>query len=283
MTHPAQPSAPLTTPPRSYLFAPGDRPERFDKAWDSPADALILDLEDAVTPERKALARQAVADWLKPGRPVWVRCNAVDTAWFADDLALAIRPGLLGFVLPKAEELPVALRAALQTQGLGLIALVETAVGMANADALARDPAVQRLAFGALDFQVDMGISGDGEELHAFRSRLVLASRLAGKPAPIDGISVAIDDGPALRGDTDRARRFGFGARLCIHPRQVPVVHELLAPSDADRQWAARVIAAMAASTGGAVAVDGKMVDRPVLLRAQAINAAPAATDRLRS
>lgn len=268
--------------PRSYLFVPGDRPERFDKAWDSPADAVILDLEDAVPPDRRDLARAAVAQWLAPERPVWVRCNAVDSPWFAGDLELAARPGLAGYMLPKAEQLPEVLLQRCQARGLGLIPLVETAAGLAACEALARAPTVERLAFGSIDFQVDLGIDGDDDGLLHFRSRLVLASRLAGRPAPIDGVTPSIDDEARVRAETQRARRLGLKARLCIHPRQVPWVHEELAPSDAERAWAQRVIAALAAAGGAAVSVDGKMVDRPVWLRALEIDAAPAASGRTR-
>jgi len=273
---------PAWLPCRTYLFVPGDRPERFDKAWNSSADAVILDLEDAVLPERKALARDAVSQWLRPGRPVWLRCNAVDSAWFSADTELASHPGVAGFIVPKAEALPDPLLAEASSRRIGLIALIETAQGIENAIALAREPGVVRLAFGALDFQVDIGIEDDDQALLYFRSRLVLASRLGDKLAPIDGVTPSIHDPAVIRNDTLRARRLGFGARLCIHPSQVDVVHDVLSPSDESRRWAERVVSAMASSVGGAVVVDGKMVDRPVVLRAQSILASPPAHQRLR-
>lgn len=274
---------PTRAAPRSYLFVPGDRPQRFDSAWNSPADEVILDLEDAVAPAQKDAARAAVAAWLRPDRPVWVRCNAADSAWFQDDLGLAAVPGLAGFVMPKAETLPPALLELARMHGLGLIPLVETAQGIDLCEALARAPAVTRLAFGSIDFQVDLGIAGEDDGLLLFRSRLVLASRLAGRPAPIDGVTPSIDDEAQVRADTRRSRRLGLKARLCIHPRQVPWVHEELAPTATERDWARRVIEAMAAARGAAVAVDGKMVDRPILLRAQEIDAAPAPSARTRA
>lgn len=261
--------------PRSYLFVPGDRPERFDKAWASAADAVILDLEDAVAPTRKPLAREAIAGWLDPSRPVWLRLNAADGADFGDDLALIDRPGVAGVLLPKAEDLPAELARATRERGLGLVAIIETAVGMSRAEHLAATPGVQRLAFGALDFQVDCGIEGDDEALQAFRSRLVLASRLGGLPAPVDGVTPSIDDAEAVRRDTLRARQFGFGGKLCIHPAQIATVHREFSPSDAERAWAQRVIEAIERAQGAAVQVDGRMVDRPVWLRAQRIAAAP--------
>lgn len=261
--------APISADPRSYLFVPGDRPERFDKAWASGADAVILDLEDAVAPGRKAAARAAVAAWLDRSRPVWIRINPTDAPGWRDDLALLQQPGVAGAVVPKAESLPAPMVELAAQHGIGLIALVETAIGIHRAEALARTPGVARLAFGSIDFQVDLGIEGDDDALLFFRSQLVLASRLGGLPAPIDGVTVDTSDAVQLRRDTERSRRLGFGAKLCIHPAQVQTVHEVLNPGAAEREWAQRVIAAMQASGGAAVAVDGKMVDRPVLLRAQ--------------
>ena len=137
--------------------------------------------------------------------------------------------------------------------------------------ARARAEGVERLLFGSIDLQLDLGIEGDGDELLAFRSEVVLASRLAGIAAPVDGVCTAIDDAAALDADTRRARKLGFAGKLCIHPRQVAVVHAAFAPSADEIAWAKRVVAAIDASKSGAVAVDGKMVDRPVLLRAQTI------------
>jgi citrate lyase subunit beta/citryl-CoA lyase len=140
---------------------------------------------------------------------------------------------------------------------------------------IAAAPRVARLVFGSIDFQADLGIEGDDDALLFFRSQLVLASRLASIAAPIDGVTVSTTDARQLQHDTQRARRLGFGAKLCIHPQQVETVHAGFAPSDAEREWAARVIAAMAHSAGAAVSVDGRMVDRPVLLKAQRIAAQP--------
>jgi citrate lyase subunit beta/citryl-CoA lyase len=256
--------------PRSYLFVPGDRPERFAKACASGAHAVIVDLEDAVAPEHKVAARAAVAAWLHPDHPVLVRINAADTDWFRDDCALAGSPGVAGIVLPKAQRLEDIER--LRAAGApAVLPLIETAAGFEQARALAGAAGVQRLVFGSIDFQLDLGITGEDEELMAFRSGLVLASRLAGAAAPVDGVSAAIDDPERLAADAARARRFGFGGKLCIHPKQVQGVNAAFGPSEADVRWARRVLEAAGAAGGAAVAVDGKMVDRPVLLRAQAI------------
>ena len=260
---------------RSYLFVPGDRPERFDKAWASAADEVIFDLEDAVAPAHKARARDAIAGWLDGARPVWLRVNAVDTEWFADDLRLASEPGVVGVMLSKAETIPGELTALHQARGVALIALIETALGLARAQELATAPAVQRLAFGALDFQADLGIEGDNDELLFFRSQLVWQSRLAGLAPPVDGVTVALGDEAELTRDARRARRLGFGAKLCIHPEQLELVHAAFAPDAAQRAWAQRVLAALEAGGAGAVALDGRMVDRPVALKAQRIAATP--------
>ena len=270
-------AAPSGALARSYLFVPGDRPERFDKAWASDADEIIIDLEDAVAPAGKEQARHSVAGWLDPRRPVWLRVNAVDSAWFEDDLRLACEPGLAGIVLPKAEAVPDALLGLLQQGRIGgVIALIETAEGLRCAREIAATPGMRRLAFGSIDFQVDLGIEGDGDELLFFRSQLVWQSRLAGLPAPIDGVATAINDETLVRTQALHSRRLGFGARLCIHPRQLAPVHEAFTPGAAERAWATRVMAALEASGGAAVAVDGRMVDRPVWLQAQRIaNASP--------
>jgi citrate lyase subunit beta/citryl-CoA lyase len=261
--------------PRSYLFVPADRPERFAKAQASGADAVIVDLEDAVAPQAKDAARRALAEWLtRPAdagrRPVVVRIDAAGTVGHAADIALCRAGDVAAIMVPKAERTEDLARIA-AAAGKPLIALIETALGMDNVRAIARAPAVARLAFGSIDFQLDLGIAGDGEELLAYRCALVLASRVAGLPPPIDGVCTAIADGAAVQADAQRARRLGFGAKLCIHPAQVAVVNLAFTPGEQELAWARRVVDAIRRSAGAAVAVDGKMVDKPVLLRAEAL------------
>ena len=254
--------------PRSYLFVPADRPERYAKALASGADAVIVDLEDAVAPAAKEHARAALADWLAHGAgQVIVRINAADTAWFNADLALLRSARISAVMLPKAERCEDLARVPHDC----LLPLVETAAGVDALREIARAPRVQRLVFGSIDLQADLGIGGDDDELLLFRSQLVLQSRLAGIAPPVDGVCTALDDAAALEGEARRARRLGFGAKLCIHPHQVVTVNRAFTPSDEELAWARRVIDAAAAAGGGAVAVDGKMVDKPVLLRAQAL------------
>ena len=268
--------------PRSYLVVPADRPERFAKALSSGADAVIVDLEDAVTPDAKASARAALSRWLAgaaasaPRVPLFVRINPPGTDWFDADLALCGRStAVSGVMLPKAErvaDLEAVQRAA---PGRPLIPLIETAEGFDHLRALAGAAGVQRLAFGSIDFQLDLGIqAGDGSDgtaLLFFRLQLVLASRLAWLLPPIDGVTTALDDDAPVVRDAQAARQLGFGAKLCIHPRQVAAVNTGFMPSDAELDWARRVVEAVSHSGGAAVAVDGKMVDKPVLLRARAV------------
>lgn len=269
--------------PRSYLFVPGDRPERFDKACAAGADAVIVDLEDAVAPARKTAARASVAAWLSPAQPVLLRINSADSEWFAQDLELCTLPGVAGVVLPKSEQLADLQRLAAIRAGLAVLPLIETAQGFDHARQLASVPGVQRLLFGSIDFQLDLGIEDDDEALLYFRSQLVLASRLAGIQAPVDGVTTALDNPEQLRADTLRARRLGFAGKLCIHPAQVAAVNLHFSPSSDEQAWARRVLAAAEAAQGAAVALDGKMIDRPVILRAQRIAAqATHAADRKR-
>lgn len=259
---------------RSLLFVPGNRADRFDKALAAGADAVIIDLEDAVQPAAKLEARESVRDWLgrsPAGRPVLLRINAAETEWFAGDLGLCASAGLAGVMLPKAES--AAQLAAVQAAGARtLLPLIESAAGFAALDEIARAPGVQRLAFGSIDFQLDLGMrDAQEDELLYFRSQIVLASRLASIAAPIDGVSTAIDDAARLQVDVQRARRLGFGGKLCIHPRQVAGVHAGFAPSADELAWANRVLEGAAAAGGAAFALDGKMVDKPVLLRAEAM------------
>ncbi len=258
---------------RSYLFVPGHRPERFDKAVAAGADAVIVDLEDAVAPSDKAAARQHLLAWLDaqhPAHSVLVRINAAGSAWFDADLAVCAHPGVAGIVLPKAEQV-ADLKAVAAAGARSILPLVESARGLWNAFDLCLAPHVERLVFGTIDFAADMGLRESRDSLLHARSQLVLASRVAGIGAPVDGVTVAVDDAALVRSDTLHARELGFGAKLCIHPKQVAFVHAAFLPTADELAWAGRVQAAFQASGGAAVAVDGKMVDRPVLLLAEAI------------
>jgi len=262
---------------RSWLFVPGDRPDRFDKARLSGAGRVIVDLEDAVRLEVKDVARAAVAQYLAPERPVYVRVNAAGTPWFDADLDAVCRPGLAGLVLSKAEDASVIRHVARRLRMLPdatVVPLVETARGVWRARRLAgADPRVERLLFGSLDFALDTGVSPgpDERELTLGRSHIVLASRVAGIAPPIDGITEKIDDEDELRDACARARRLGFGGKLAIHPRQVAAINAAFMPSPEETAWAEQVVAAFDGAAGGAIRVDGMMVDRPVVERARRV------------
>ncbi|WP_341917503.1 CoA ester lyase [Polaromonas sp. YR568] len=265
---------------RSFLFVPATRPERFAKALASGADAVIIDLEDAVAPGEKTQARQLLAQaW--PGLSgaerarVLVRVNAGNTVWHGDDLNLLVglvRPGVAGVVLPKAEHAAqLSHVAAVLGPACALVPLIESVAGLDAADALARCPQVLRLAFGNIDFQADAGLAcgPDETELSTVRLALLLASRRAQLPSPVDGVTADLQDTAQLARDLLRSRSGGFGAKLCIHPAQVAAVNAAFTPSPAEIDWARRVLAASEAVGGGVVNLDGRMIDAPVLLLAQ--------------
>lgn len=261
--------------PLTYLFVPGNRPERFDKALASGADVVVLDLEDAVAPDAKDAARAHVREWVaaRTGAVprIAVRVNDAASAWFAADLDL-LRDGAIGLVmLPKAEAAQAVAEVAGVVGAQGrVLPLIETALGVRDVDAVAGAPRVHRLVFGTLDYGVDLDLSGDPAGLAYAASRIAVASRCAGIASPVAGVTAAIDDDAQLVADLAAMRAYGFGAKLCIHPRQVAAVRQAMQPTAAELAWARRVLAAAAAS-GGAVQVDGRMVDRPVLLRARAL------------
>lgn len=259
---------------RSYLFVPGDRPDRFEKALESGADVVVLDLEDAVAAESKAGAREVVATWLSARRSAaYVRVNAASTGWLAEDLeAIAGCPGLDGVMLPKAEGAQqVAEVREYLPENVGVLALVETALGVWEARAVAEAAGVERLAFGSVDFMLDADIEGDGRELLYARSRLVLASRVAGLRPPVDGVTTATDDAEKLASDVDDARLMGFGGKLCIHPRQIEAVNRGFRPKAEQVFWAQRVLSVLPGTGVGVVQIDGEVVDRPMIERAKTI------------
>lgn len=252
------------------LFVPADRPDRFAKAFAAGADAAILDLEDAVPPDGKAGARAALlaarAAIAAAGCPVLVRVNATGTPWQAEDLAAVATLPLAGIVLPKAES-PDAVVAAARAAGRPVLALIESARGVAAAREIG--DAACRLAFGSIDLAADLGCADARDALLAFRSELVLASRLAGRPAPLDGVTPAYRDPAPVEDDARYAAALGFAGKLLIHPAQIAPARAGFGPSASDVAWAGRVLAA--ARDGRAVAVDGAMVDAPVRMRAEQI------------
>jgi len=261
---------------RSLLFVPGNRPERFEKAARSGADAVILDLEDSVPLADKARARQEIAAHSQELKalnvPLIVRINAEDSVAWPDDLAILGKlRGLAAIMVPKAEAPATLCHLHTSLGGMPLLPLIETAAGFYAVRALAATRGVLRLAVGHIDFMADVGMAFDDQEseLIPLRFAVAMATRVAKLASAIDGVTVQTTDRRRLHEDTLRARRFGFGAKLCIHPRQVGVVHEALAPTSSELEWARRVIAAGEASGGAAVKLDGRMVDLPVVLQAR--------------
>ncbi|MFF1357362.1 HpcH/HpaI aldolase/citrate lyase family protein [Streptomyces sp. NPDC058297] len=246
---------------RTLLFVPGHRPDRFEKAAGAGADAVIIDLEDAVAPDAKDAGRRHAADWLARGRDAVVRINAPGTSWWDADLDLVTAFGC-PVMLPKAEDPEVIARIA---EVCAVIPLVETAAGTERALDVCCAPGVVRAAFGSVDLATELGVRHDDTLALAYaRSRLVMACAAAGVAPPLDGVTTALDD-DALAQDLQHARRLGFGGKLCIHPKQLPAVTAGFAPTDEELAWARKVLAA-----GDAVsAVDGVMVDRPVQERAR--------------
>lgn len=261
---------------RSLLFVPGNRPERFAKAIASGADAVVLDLEDAVPPAERPAARAAIAAaWAAVSAsavPIVLRVSTPGSEAGAQDLAwLAGQPTPAGVMVAKAESADALAAVRQAAPGTALLPLIESAAGYAALPQIAAAPGVLRLVVGHIDFMADTGLrcSDDERELDPLRFAVAMYTRLNRLEPAVDGVTVAIGDDARLRADTRRALNFGFGAKLCIHPRQVAVVHEALAPSADELAWARRVIAADAAAAGAAVQLDGKMVDLPVVLQAR--------------
>ncbi|KMK65308.1 CoA ester lyase [Puniceibacterium sp. IMCC21224] len=256
--------------PRSYLFVPGQRPDRFEKAARSGADAIILDLEDAVGPDLKNEARDNIVNWFAHGGQGIVRINGEDSPWFDDDLAALGAAGCATIMVPKADPTSLS-KVSERLPGTALIALVESAFGLATLRTSATIPGVVRLAFGNLDFGADTRIPGTGVVLDPARFEIVLASRLGNLLQPVDGVTTDLKDIGVIKSDVERARAFGFGAKLCIHPAQVTAVNTGFLPTPAEIDWANRILQALEDAAGSVVQVDGKMVDRPLVDRAQQI------------
>ncbi len=248
----------------SLLFVPGHRPDRFAKAADAGAGAIILDLEDAVAPDDKPEARKQVVEWLAGGGGGMVRINPPGTPWYADDLA-AVRGHVV--MLPKAETAAQVAEVTMAT-GAGVIPLIETAAGVLAAAQILGTPGVIRAAFGSIDLSAQLGIDpNDHQAFLTTRSQLVLASAAAGVAGPVDGVTVDVNDEALLAADARHGASLGFTAKMAIHPRQLDVIHTTFRPTEDELSWARRV---MEAAGGGAVTtLDGKMVDKPVVDRAR--------------
>lgn len=260
---------------RSVLFVPATRPERIAKALASGADRVVVDLEDAVSPDDKTSARAALAAHLDahPELALGVRINGTDSPWQADDLALVRRyPQLSWVMVPKAES---AAELATLDCARPLLPLIETAHGVLNLSAIAQAPGVSQLGYGGLDLGVDLGLTPNSDgaraQLDGVRLQLVLHSRSTGLPPPLETVCPEFKDPTVVQHWARRARDMGFSGMLCIHPAQVDAAHQGFGFDDSDQRWARRVLAGAAEHNGAAFQLDGAMVDAPVIRRAERI------------
>lgn len=261
---------------RSILFVPGNRPDRFEKALHSGADAIVLDLEDAVPVSEKLGAREAIEKALPAlrllGVPLMVRINAVEQTLGQDDLHWLVRlEGLDGVMVPKVESAEGLATVRKLLPSVPILPLIESAAGYDALNDIGGAPSVLRLVVGHIDFMVDCGLQCDEDqsELAPLRFAVAMTTRLRRLAPAVDGVTAEVDDEHRLRVDTERAVRFGFSGKLCIHPCQIDVVHDSLTPSAAEIAWARRVVEADAAADGAAVQLDGRMVDVPVVRQAR--------------
>ncbi len=273
----------MARPLRSFLFAPATDLRKVDKALSLDADAVILDLEDAVAVSEKVRARSMVVDVLsRVGRPgIYVRVNGCNTPWVVGDILAVVGNRPAGIMLPKAECAEDVRRVdwligqlereyGLPDARIELIPLVESARGVTGAHQVAAScPRVKRLAFGAVDYTLDMGINltGTGNELFYARSQIAVASRAAGIEGAIDTVYVNLKDEAGLREECRVVRELGFSGKLVIHPGQIAPVNEIFSPCQSEIDYAAKVTRAFdeAEARGiAAVQVDGKFIDYPV-------------------
>lgn len=264
---------------RSWLYVPGDRPERFDKAVAKSADAIVLDLEDAVSLDHKIEARSLVADWVRNGDhgrvQVWVRVNQGPMG--VEDTAAVALPGLMGICVPKVDdpseltEIDSVLTESEQRLGLPsghwpLIPLIESAVGITRLSSIVRVPRVIQLQVGEVDLAADLGLGGDVDlHLAPVRNRIVIESIAAGIAAPVGPVSTEFRDLEAFRSSTRTVIDQGFIGRACIHPDQVTIVNTMCTPSSEEAQEAQDLLDRMQAAVrqGSGIALDakGRMID----------------------
>jgi citrate lyase beta subunit len=259
---------------RSLLFAPGSDERKLAKALASAADAVVCDLEDAVAPADKEAAREIVARVLsevseaEPAR--LVRINAAGTPWFVGDLAFTATLALDALVLPKAS--PEAVE-ALGPDGPPVIAIVETAMGLRQAFEIASQPRVTALLLGSVDLGAEVGLETrpDGQEILYARSKVAIDSTAAGLRGPFDVVHLDFEGEAGLDQQSRLARALGFRGKACIHPAQLETINRVFAPSEQEIEWARTVVDAFEGQSEGVLAVNGTMVDRPVVERARRV------------
>jgi citrate lyase subunit beta/citryl-CoA lyase len=275
---------------RSFLFAPGNHPRRVEKALTLDADATILDLEDACPIAEKVATREVVVRAYQGARRClgYVRVNAMSTEWGYGDIVAVVQRGVDGIILPKLETVD-EIRACdwlvsnlerergLPQGGIDIIPIIETAKGIANMRAIcAAGTRIKRVAFGAGDFTLDMNMTWTRSEaeLLPYRSECVLASRAGGIEPPLDTVWVDIKDTEGFRQSVQTIKGLGFQGKMCIYPDQVPVVNEMLSPTEAEVAWSRKAVAAFAEAEkagSASIQVDGKFIDYPIVYRAERV------------
>jgi len=256
---------------RSWLFGPGHSERILARIFDAGADAVLLDLEDAVPADQKSRAREQVREALADHPEAWVRINKPGGELAAADLA-AVVGRCAGIRIPKVESAAEVEWVAERAGNLPLTCTVETALGVVRAFEIASCAHARDLTYGGADLSLDLAIEGGWEESLYVRSALVVASRAAAKPAPIDGVYTRLDDLEGLRREAAAARRLGYFGKSAIHPSQVPVINDVFQPSAAQLSWARRVVEAFERASGAATRLDdGEFVDVPVAERARRI------------
>ena len=260
---------------RSLLFVPGSRPERIAKALGAGADAVVVDLEDAVAPDAKGEARASVLSELNAGKRFAVRINPLETEWGREDAdALAAHEHAPAFVmLPKAEsagQIDVLAAALGDRAGGGIVPIIESALGLKNAWEICAADGVTAVLFGGGDMAADLGVAMDFEPLFFARSQVAAACAAAQVPA-IDVPYLDVKNEAGLIAETERVKALGYQAKACIHPAQIHPVNAVFTPSETDIAEAERVIAALEDAGGGAALLDGKLIEAPIIRRARRV------------
>lgn len=261
----------MTPHPLTWLYVPGDRPPIVAKALAAGADVVVVDLEDAVAPDRKDYARAATAELLsEPQLNVHVRVNALDSPWAADDLrALTPLPGVSGLRLPKVTSAGEVVAVAEKTDGLPLYALLETALGIERAFSIgSAHPALHGIALGEADLRADLGVREDAG-LDWSRSRVIVAARAAGLNPPPQSVHPDIRDLDGLAASCAHGRALGFLGRAAIHPRQLPVIESAFLPTDRELEQAETIVKAAMREEGAQALPDGQFIDAAVVAAAQ--------------
>lgn len=273
---------------RSLLFAPGNHPRKVEKVFTAGADAVILDLEDAVAAAEKIRTRAIVVQALQAPRDClgYVRINALDTGLTFGDLEATVAAGVDGIILPKVESASdlekvdwvigeLERKTGLEVGRIDLMPILETGKGIANArEICAARGRTRRVSFGAGDYTRDMGMdwTHSEHECAAARAEIVLASRIAGLEPPVDTVWIHLKDEDGLKSSATRVREMGFQGKLCIHPAQLDTVHAVFTP-DADEIAHARAVVAAfeAAEAAGSASIqlDGYFIDYPIVEKAR--------------